>query len=78
MTNNINDLPARGEMMLKTKEQFERMAELFEKALLKEKEENSRLREKINGLEQKLASRNGKCNELNETISSLNKSEARK
>lgn len=43
-----NKLSARGEQMPQTPEQFERMADLYEKALLKEKEENSRLRKKLN------------------------------
>lgn len=54
MTNNINALPARGLPMPKTLEQFERIAELYESALLKEKEVNRRLREKLNKCEQKI------------------------
>jgi len=44
---------AKGERMPQTPEQFARMAEKYEKALLREKEENSRLRAKFNKLNQK-------------------------
>ena len=44
---------AKGERMPQTPKQFARMAELYEKALLREKEENSRLRAKLNELSQK-------------------------
>jgi len=43
----------KGKRMPQTPEQFARMSEKYEKALLREKEENSRLRAKFNKLDQK-------------------------
>ena len=44
----------RGKRMVDTREQFEYVAELYEKALLREKEINSKLRTKVNDLTNKL------------------------
>jgi len=52
MTNKPEEL-AKGERMPQTPEQFALMADKYEKALLREKEENSRLRAKLNELNQK-------------------------
>lgn len=45
--------PARGEKMPQTPEQFKRMGDLYEKALLEKEEEIRRLKQRINKLEQK-------------------------
>lgn len=55
----MTELPPKGQRMLETRGQFERMAELYEKALLEREEEISRLRCKVNKLEQKLGRKRG-------------------
>lgn len=46
--------PERGKRMPETREQYERMADLFEKALLREKRINGELRALVNNLRQRI------------------------
>lgn len=48
------ELPAKGQRMPETREQFERVAGLYDAALERERQENSRLRAENNRLRQKI------------------------
>lgn len=48
------ELPAKGQRMPETREQFERVAGLYDAALERERQENSRLRAESNRLRQKI------------------------
>ena len=49
--------PAKGKPMPQTPEQFQRMGDLYEKALLKAQAENSRLRAEVHELRAKLSAK---------------------
>ena len=58
----IVDLRAKGERMPQTPEQFQRMGDMYEKSLLERDEQISRLKKKINELEQCIKSLKRKVN----------------
>ena len=53
------DFPQKGQRMPETREQFERMARLYEAAMIGKDAQISKLKMRVNKLEQKLRKKNG-------------------
>ncbi len=51
----MKSLPPKGRPMPQTPDQFKRMGDLYEKALLEARAENARLRVRVHDLEQRLS-----------------------